>query len=116
MDESILESIRNVCNVSPNDTAFDMQLILFANAAINAVFQLGFGARDFKITGYGETWGDYLGDVGYLEMVKTYITLYVRKRFDPPTASQLTALDEILKELEFRINIAVDHGGGSPYE
>lgn len=110
MNESILNNIKKLLGIAEDYTEFDTDIIILINSAISVLNQLGLGSDDtFSITGNTETWSDLLGDNKSLEMVKNYIYLKVRVVFDPPTQSYvLAAYNEQIKELEWRINIAVD--------
>lgn len=111
MDESILESIKALLGPDASYDAFDPDIIIHINSALSVLHQLGVGpSGGFAVTGYDETWDDFIGDTSYpLNMVKTYIYMKVRIAFDPPTnPSVLTAFQESCKEYEWRLNVAVD--------
>lgn len=108
--ESILISVKKLLGINNMDD-FDQDIIIHINSSISILRQLGIGpAKGFMITGKGETYRDYLGeDSQELSMVKQYLYCKVRKIFDPPTSgSVMSALDEQIKELEFRLNFQVD--------
>ena len=109
--ESILHTIKKLLGLDPSYPAFDVDVIIGINSAFSTLHQLGVGPKEgFAITGSTETWDDYLDDYGVLENVKQYIYLKTRYVFDPPTGGVLTAMDAVIKELEWRINVAVDPG------
>lgn len=111
MSNSILLSVKEQCNIAPTDTAFDAVLIADINAVLMSVRQIGFKYdTPFIVTGQNETWTDLLGQNVYnLEDIKLYVGLKTRLIFDPPTIASVTeALNNIIKELEFRISIEVD--------
>lgn len=112
MNESILNNIKKLLGIAEDYTEFDTDIIILINSAISVLNQLGLGSDDtFSITGSTETWSDLLGEHKDLEMVKNYIYLKVRVVFDPPSQSYvLSAYNEQIKELEWRINVAVDPG------
>lgn len=107
METSILNTIKNMLGIVNTVTAFDNQLIVEINMVFNVLNQLGVGpANSFSITGNTETWSNYITDLTKLEMVKTYIYLKVKQVFDPPnSASHNTAIDNLVKELEFRLGV-----------
>ena len=110
LGDSILKTIKKLIGPSLDYDYFDNDLIIHINSAFSVLNQLGLGSDDtFSITGDTETWGDFLGDRKFLEMVKTYVYLKVKVIFDPPTSSfVLEAYNKQIAELEWRINVAVD--------
>ena len=87
---------------------FEPDLITHINTVFFTLYQLGVGDEPFVIASEDETWDDFHAGTD-LEAVKTYIYLKTRMFFDPPTNSALiSAINEQIKELEFRINVAVD--------
>lgn len=111
MDESIFESIKALLGPDASYDVFDTDIMIHINSALSVLTQLGVGPSDgFAITGYDETWGDFIGSYGYpLNMVKTYIYMKVKIAFDPPAnSSVLNAYLESCKEYEWRLNVAVD--------
>lgn len=108
--ESILDSVKKVIGPSTSYTVFDPDLIMHINTAFFNLYQLGVTEEPFVITGSDETWEDFHADTD-LEAVKTFVVLKTRMYFDPPTHTALiSAINEQLKELEFRLNVAVDPG------
>lgn len=109
MEESILVSIKKLIGLAPEDTSFDIDLITHINSAIDVLRQLGIETEDFYIEDDSASWGDYLPSDKYLQQVKTYIYMKVRKWFDPPqNGTAMQALDSSIAELEWRINVTVD--------
>lgn len=110
MTDSILESVKHLCNVAVDDYDFDDELILHINMVLNVLYQLGVGpAEGFRITGYDEKWTSLLEDETKLNLVKDYVGYKVRMVFDPPTSgATATALENIVKELEWRILMQVE--------
>ena len=106
--ESILDSIKKLIGPSASYDIFDNDLIMHINSAFFILHQLGLTEEPFTITGSDETWDEFHADTD-LESVKTYIYLKTRMYFDPPTNSALiSAINEQIKELEWRLNVAVD--------
>lgn len=107
---SILISIKQLLGIDHDYTHFDTDVIIQINMAINILNQLGVGPSGFKITGTQETWDDLLLDEVNLEMSKTYIYIKTKLAFDPPLNSSVTQMYERqLTELEWRLNVEVDH-------
>ena len=123
MSNSILESTKKNLGIAADYTAFDQDIILHINSVFSTLNQLGLGPPSgFFIVDNTTLWSDYLGTNANLNSVKTYMYLKVRLLFDPPTTSYLiTALENQVKEFEWRLNVAVDpqtepiiYDGGTP--
>ena len=115
MSNSILDSVK-LCldGITPENTDFDDELIFHINARLMTLWQLGIGKPRFKITDRTATWADFLGDQEdeLNDMVPEYVGLKIKTFWDPPqTGATTNALAEIVKELEFRLNIQVDPAG-----
>ena len=110
MEESILTSIKLMLGISEEYTQFDSELVLFINAAINKLLQLGVGPDEgFQITGKDETWDELLEGYGNLELAKEYIYIDVRMLFDPPSnAFVMSAFKEHQEENAWRLTVAYD--------
>lgn len=108
--ESILVTVRTGLGVAEEYDGFDTELILGINTSIMSLTQLGIGPEDgLVVTGINETWEDLFNSVTNIEAVKSYILLKTRLEFDPPTSSfLLTALNDQLAELSWRIMVQVD--------
>ena len=113
--DSILDSVKLMLGrYAIDDDNFDGDLIMHINTVLMILYQLGIGTRIFSITGNSETWDDFLGknfnsSVINLEGIKTYVALRVRLLFDPPASSAVSqAINEQIKELEWRLNVMVD--------
>lgn len=106
MSDSILESVKKVVGVSPDDTVFDPDLIMHINSVLSTLNQLGIGpAAGFMIEDDTETWTTFLGGDPRLNSAKSYIFIRVRLLFDPPTTSfHLDALQSQAREFEWRLN------------
>ena len=106
--ESILDSVKKIIGPSVSYNVFDPDLVMHINTIFFTLYQLGVTEEPFSITGNDETWEDFHTGSD-LEAVKTYVGLKARMYFDPPTnAALISAINEQIKELEFRINVAVD--------
>lgn len=107
MSESILDSTKKVLGIDADYTAFDMDIIMHVNSALATLNQLGVGPEEgFAIEDNSAEWGDLLGGDLRLNQVKSYVYLKVRVVFDPPASSfVLAALQEQIKEHEWRINV-----------
>jgi len=111
MDESILDTIKKLLGIAAEETAFDTDIIALINNALLAVQQLGVGpSNGLAITSAAETWNDLLSDDTLLGAVQMYIYAKVRIIFDPPSSSMMSALQESMRETEWRLNVQVDPG------
>jgi hypothetical protein len=110
MDESILESIKKLLGLDKSYTVFDQDILIHINTVFMILYQLGVGPENgYKITGSLNVWSEFTNDEVLLESVKSYIYLKVRMMFDPPQSSALMqAMNEQIKELEWRLNVAND--------
>ena len=110
MQDSILMTIRKLVCGDPYADHFDTDLLIHINACFSILNQLGVGPESgFVVTDETQSWSSYVADNRTLNMVKTYVTLKVKKIFDPPlTSSVLEAMDKEISQLEWRLNVAVD--------
>ena len=110
MQDSILMTIRKLVCGNPYADHFDTDLLVHINACFSILNQLGVGPENgFVVTDETQSWSSYIADSYILNMVKTYVTLKVKKIFDPPlTSSVLEAMDKEISQLEWRLNVAVD--------
>lgn len=106
MSDSILTSTKKILGIAEDYTAFDMDVLTHINTAFSTLNQLGIGPTDgFFVEDAGAVWSDFLGDDPRLNGVRTYVYLRVRVLFDPPSTSfHLNAVQEQIRELEWRLN------------
>lgn len=113
MNDSILLTIRKLIGPGGDHEFFDEDYIIHINSVFAILRQLGVGPKSgYSITGSSETWSDFLGDhANLLEPVKSYTYLKVKKLFDPPSSGTIaSAMDSMISELEWRLNVTVDPG------
>lgn len=110
MNDSILDTIKQLLGIQSDYTAFDTDIIVHINSAFMALNQLGVGPTEcFSIDGSGENWAEFVDKSIDLEAVKTYIYLKVRTIFDPPSSSVvMEAMNKNISELEWRLNVQVE--------
>lgn len=110
IEPSIFRSIKQLLGPDVDYDVYDHDILLFINGVFSTLTQLGVGPKEgFRITGEEETWDQFLGDSKDLEFIKDYMYMKVRLIFDPPSSSAtMSAFQEHCKELEWRINVAVD--------
>ena len=109
---SILDSVKKDIGIGTDYDHFDPDIITAINMAFATLNQLGCGPTGgFSISDDTTEWSDYISDPDspVLGFVKTYVSKKTKIIFDPPLSSSvMEAMKEVLKELEFRINVAVD--------
>lgn len=112
MVSSILTSIKKLLGIEADYTHFDSDIIMYINSAFMSLNQLGVGpAGGFQITDATTDWDDFVANRLDLGGIKTYVYLKVRLIFDPPQAGfVITAIQDQIKELEWRLNVQVDGG------
>ena len=110
---SILNSVKKALGLEPSYTPFDDEIIMHINTVLSILNQLGVGVLGFTITDGASTWADFLANETAkgitVNEVKTYVAKRVQILFDPPTSGiYMDALKNVISELEFRINVAVE--------
>lgn len=111
MDDSILNTIKKQLGITEDYTVFDDDLIMHINSVFLTLSQLGVGPDEgFFIEGKTDSWTDYIDEGVLLNSIKTYVYLKVKLLFDPPGSSYaVDAINNIIKELEWRINVQVEN-------
>lgn len=108
---SILDTIKQGVNVSPDDTTFDNDIQMYLNAGFFLLSNLGVGpSNQYTLESSKATWADYFQYIGReLPAVSTYLTIHVRLLFDPPSLSfVIDALKKQKDEYEWRLMVEVD--------
>ena len=105
MIDSVLLSTKQMLGISPEDTSFDVNVIMSINTALTTLMDLGLTeVEDEIVTDDIMTWDDLLGGRTDIEYVKTYIYQKVKMIFDPPTSTAtIDAMQRSISELEWRI-------------
>lgn len=119
--ESILTSIKKMLGITEDYTCFDQDIIIHINTVFMILTQLGVGPSEgFSIQDENDIWSDFISDVNKIESVKSYMYLKVKLLFDPPqSSSAVESIKNLINELEWRLNVAVDkpteiqNGGGN---
>lgn len=106
IQNSILLLTKKKIGISPDDYAFDEDIITDINAVIFSLNLIGIGEEGFSISDASATWTDLLGEnVKIYEAVKTFIYLKVKLMFDPPSSSfVVSALEKQISEIEWKLN------------
>lgn len=105
MSDSVLLSIKQMLGISPEDTSFDVNVIMSINTALTILMDLGLTeVEDEIVIDDDMTWDDLLGGRTDIEYVKTYVYQKVKMIFDPPTSTAaIDAMQRSINELEWRI-------------
>ena len=112
---SILNSIKKMLGISPNDDGFDQEVKDLINAEFLALHQLNVGPEaGFSISGPDDVWNSYTDNLHLQDAVRQYIYLRVRLIFDPPASSTVAeAINGRISELEFRLNVQAEEDAES---
>lgn len=111
MDDSILNTIKQLLGIDATYEHFDPDIIVHVNSALMKLRQLGVGPKEgFSIKDNSSTWNEFLLDSNDFEMVKSYIFLNVKILFDPPTSSNvMDAYNRTIEEYGWRLNMEAEH-------
>ena len=103
---SILNDVKKMSGLPPENKDFDQDLILFINAAFSTLSQLGVvPPQGYSIQDDTSDWDEVISNDVYND-VKTYVYLRVRMLFDPPSIGVLVnTFESQIKELEWRLNV-----------
>lgn len=107
MTDSILNSVKLVLGLDPDDTSFDTDVLMHINTALATLDQIGVAPSStvFYISDSSTTWTSFIQSKREINLVKTYVVLKVRLAFDPPqTSFAIAAIENQIKELEWRLN------------
>ncbi len=110
MNESILNSIKQLLGVDPSYDVYDGDIMIHINTAFARLHSLGVGPKKaFFIEDESASWNDFMPEDTLFHNVKTFIHLKVKIVFDPPLSSAvLEVMKEQIKELEFLLNVAAE--------
>lgn len=112
--EIILNDVKKALSIDVELHEFDMDIRSHINAAFFTLFQLGIGPLNAPFTiNDTTTWGELNTNIPK-DTILNYLYLKVNLIFDPPpTSSLVEAYKNQISELEFRMNVMVDDGGGN---
>lgn len=107
MEASILKSTKKVLGLSDSYTVFDQDIIVFINASLSIIAQLGLGpVGGFFIEDDAAAWNDIGLVPEQTHLLKTYVHLKVKMQFDPPGTSYLiAAMEKQISEFEWRLSV-----------
>lgn len=104
---TILNDVKTTLDfASEEDTGFDSRLIMELDGIIGELSQLTFVNNSFVMNTDAEWTGLLdINDQNLLRLVKQFIYINIRLKFDPPTGSVLTSLEKSLQSTAHRIII-----------
>ena len=110
---SILEDVREACNLNRDDSSFDGQLIPLINTQLMMAHQFGVGYSGFTISDNTTLWSGWLGSAeSDLAAVKTWVGYQVLLLFDPPdNNSLLNSYKEQIEKFEWMLREKVEEKG-----
>lgn len=107
MNDSILNTIKTMIGLNPDDTEFNTDILVLINSALMVLRQIGIGPQNgFSVSDSTQTWSEFIEDIRYYESVKSYIYLKVRLMFDPPATSYVSEqMKTEIQEIEWRLKV-----------
>lgn len=104
MNDSILITVKKLLGISADYTQFDVDIIIHINSVFAILHDMGVGPNTtYSITDSTNTWNEFIQDSEDLDMVKSYMYMKVRMIFDPPAGQVAEAMNNNIKELEWRM-------------
>ena len=104
---AILNDVKTTLDfASEEDNGFDSRLIMELDGIIGELSQLTHLSSEFEMTA-DATWDSLLvkKDPNLLRLIKQFVYINIRIKFDPPTGSVLTSLEKSLSSTAQRIII-----------
>ena len=108
---TILNDIKLLLGLTAAYGPFDAQILMYINTALLSISQIGVeGGRNLEVDDKTE-WGALYPNNAEadLKALKSLIYYKVWLAFDPPASSSLaSSVENMIKELEFRVYVEVD--------
>lgn len=107
VDMTILKDVKSVLDfASEEDDGFDSRLIMELEGIIGELSQLTLLNKDFVMS-EDSNWEQLLNttDNHLIRLVKQYVYLNIRIKFDPPAGSVLSSLEKSIQSTAHRIII-----------
>lgn len=104
---TILNDVKTTLDfASEEDTGFDSRLIMELDGIIGELSQLTHLSSEFEMTA-DSNWDSLLPkkDPNLLRLIKQFVYINIRIKFDPPSGSVLTSLEKSLSSTAQRIII-----------
>lgn len=114
MEDSILETIKKMLDITDEDTAFDVDVIMHINTALAELIHGGVGPQTgFRISDKSATWDEFVTDEVQLSTVIEYVYCKTKLVFDPPLNSfTCEALNKRADETYWRAYMLADEAKG----
>ena len=108
--ESILETIVSGLGLEVDESAFNLEIIMYVNSALLTVYQNGAGTP-LVVKDYAQTWEEFKDPAQVegnkmFEQIKLYVMLKTKIIFDPPPPSTAPYMQAYIDELLWRIRAA----------
>jgi hypothetical protein len=108
----ILDGVKRMLEIEQDTTEFDLDISTHVNSAFFSLYQLGIGPDTPFYIDATTTWELFVTKVPKT-IILDYLFMKTKMVFDPPTSSSvIDAYKDRIAELEFRMNIYTDNGGG----
>lgn len=112
MGTKILDDVKQMLCIQTDVHEFDIDVTSHVNSAFLVLNQLGIGPSTPFYVDSTTTW-ESLDTIVPKQVILDYLFLKTKLVFDPPSSSSIIeAYKDRISELEFRMNIIVDNGGG----
>lgn len=109
---TILNDVKKMLGIDSEVTEFDSDIRSHINGAFFSLHQLGIGPSTPFTISFDTTWDGLTTSIPK-DVILDYLYLKVGLIFDPPDKTNvMDAYKDRIAELEFRMNIDVDDGGG----
>ncbi len=110
--DEILLAVKRMLGIEESTTEYDIDVLAHINSAFFTLFELGIGPSTPFYIDANSTWDDFETSIPN-NVILDYLYLKTKMVFDPPQSSPLIeAMKDRISELEFRMNIYTDNGGG----
>lgn len=111
-NDIILTEVKRMLEIEQETTEFDIDITSHINSAFFSLFEIGIGPSIPFYINASTTWGEFETIIPK-SIILDYLYLKTKLVFDPPASSSvIDAFKDRLSELEFRMNIYTDNGGG----
>lgn len=111
MEESILNTIKQLMPISIDDTSFDDELIPSINTSLWMLSQIGVGSNEgFSIKDSTAKWSDFISNIEMFESAKTFVYVKTKILFDASSMSSyvIDSMERMASEIEWKLNALVD--------
>ena len=111
-DECILTQVKKLLEIEDDVNEFDTDIKSHINSAFFTLYQLGVGPSVPFFIDDTTVWSSFETSIPK-SLILDYLYLKTKIVFDPPASSTVgEAYKERITELEFRMNVYTDNGGG----